>query len=115
MTRKKTIEKKLKKLKLKDTPKDDPIYQEPAIIRFNPIRPKEDNKTVLCCLESSQLLLLPKGPVSDALQRYEQVFGKRVPLFVYECLPLKQLVEIITSACDSGKEVEDWEVYFQDE
>ena len=28
---------------------------------------------------------------------------------------LRQLLEIVNSSCESGKEVEDWGVYFQDE
>ena len=35
--------------------------------------------------------------------------------FAYCSLGPRKLVEIVNSACDSEKEVEDWGVYFQDE
>jgi len=65
--------------------------------------------------EKPKFLKLPTGPGPDAQLLYYRTFGKRIPRFSYFSLDPRKLVEIVNSACDSEKEVEDWGVYFQDE
>ena len=65
--------------------------------------------------EKPKFLKLPTGPGPDAQLLYYRTFGKRIPRFTYMSIPPRQLLEIVNSACESGKEVEDWGVYFQDE
>ena len=65
--------------------------------------------------EKPKFLKLPTGTGPDAQLLYYRTFGKRIPRFTYMSIPPRQLLEIVNSACESGKEVEDWGVYFQDE
>ena len=65
--------------------------------------------------EKPKFLKLPTGPGPDAQILYYRTFGKRIPRFAYCSLGPRKLVEIVNSACDSEKEIEDQEVCFQDE
>ena len=65
--------------------------------------------------KKTKFLKLPTGPGPDAQLLYYRTFGKRIPRFAYCSLGPRKLVEIVNSACDSEKEIEDQEVCFQDE